>query len=123
VSQLLGALRREVEVARAAEPEPEGFVTLRPVPEGVRITRHDDGSSEVVGREARRAVGLSDLTNPEALDVARQRLARLGVDRALARAGARNGDPVHIGGLSFDYESEDELDVQPFDTAPDGTDR
>ena len=118
VPQLLGALRAEVEATRATEPEPEGFVTLRPVPEGIRITRHDHGSFEVLGREARRAVGLSDLTNPEALDVARQRLAKLGVDTALARAGARHGDTVHIGGLSFDYESEDQLDLQPFDAAP-----
>lgn len=118
VPQLLGALRAEVEATRATEPEPEGFVTLRPVPEGISISRHDDGSFEVLGREARRAVGLSDLTNPEALDVARQRLAKLGVDTALARAGARHGDTVHIGGLSFDYESEDQLDLLPFDAAP-----
>ncbi len=109
----------EVEAARGAEPEPEGFVTLRPVPEGIRIDRRDDGSFEVQGREAARAVALSDLTNPEALEDARQRLAQLGVDRALARAGARNGDVVHIGEFSFDYESDDDrLDVQPFDAAP-----
>ena len=111
-------MRAEVEGARAQDPEPESFVTLRPVPEGVRITRRDDGSFEVLGRQALRAVGLSDLTNPEAMDVARERLARIGVDRALARAGARNGDEVHIGALSFDYESDDTFDVQPFDERP-----
>ena len=116
--ELLGAMRAEVEGARSQDPEPESFVTLRPVPEGVRITRRDDGSFEVLGRQALRAVGLSDLTNPEAMDVARERLARIGVDRALARAGARNGDEVHIGALSFDYESDDTFDVQPFDERP-----
>jgi GTP-binding protein len=117
VPRVLGLLRVEVEGTRDAEPEPEGFVTLRPVPEGVQIGRRDDGSFEVLGREAARAVGLSDLTNVEALDVARERLARLGVDRALARAGARNGDTVHIAGMSFDYESDVRLDVRPFDEA------
>ncbi len=117
IPQLLGELRTAVELARGAEPEPEGFVTLRPATEGVQIGRRDDGSFEVLGREAARAVGLSDLTNVEALDVARERLARLGVDRALARAGARNGDTVHIAGLSFDYESDVRLDVRPFDEA------
>ncbi len=117
IPTLLGLLRTEVEAARAAEPEPDGFVTLRPAAEGVRIGRRDDGSFEVLGREAARAVGLSDLTNPEALDVARERLSRLGVDRALARAGARNGDTVHIAGISFDYESDVRLDVRPFDEA------
>ncbi len=119
VPELLRSCRIEVEAARGAEPEPESYVTLRPVPEGIRIGRRDDASFEVQGREAARAVALSDLTNPEALDVARQRLAQLGVDRALARAGARNGDVVHIGEMSFDYESDDDrLDVQPFDAAP-----
>jgi GTPase len=115
IPQLLGLLRTAVEAARATEPEPEGFVTLRPVAEGIKIGRRDDGSFEVQGREATRAVGLSDLTNPEALDVARERLAKLGVDRALAKAGARNGDIVHIAKFSFDYESDDTLAVQPFD--------
>lgn len=117
IDRLLGQLRTAVESARSAEPEPEGFVTLRPASEGVRIGRRDDGSFEVLGREAARAVGLSDLTNYEALDVARERLAKLGVDRALARAGASNGDTVHIAGMSFDYESDVRLDVQPFDEA------
>ena len=115
IPQLLGLLRTAVETARATEPEPEGFITLRPVAEGIKIGRRDDGSFEVFGREAARAVGLSDLTNAEALDVARERLAKLGVDRALARAGARNGDVVHIAKFSFDYETDVELDVQPFD--------
>ena len=34
-------------------------------------------------------------------------LRGLGVDRALARAGARAGDRVHIGGFEFDYEPDD----------------
>ena len=117
VPQLLGLLRTAVEQARSTEPPPEGFVTLRPVAEGIRIGRRDDGSFEVHGREAQRAVGLSDLTNPEALDVARERLSKLGVDKALARAGARNGDVVHIAKFSFDYESDVALEVQPFDEA------
>ena len=123
VDRLLGELRREVEAARASEPEPETFVTHRPAAEGVRIGRRDDGSYEVLGREAVRAVGLSDLTDPGAMEVVRDRLARIGVDRALARAGARAGDVVHIGALSFDYESNHQVDVQPFDERPDPGER
>ena len=59
---------------------------------------------DVLGRPALRAVALSDLTNLEALDYARRRLRDLGVDRALARAGARSGDTVRIGGFEFEYE-------------------
>jgi len=115
VDGVLGGLRRLVEAARLDDGVPEGFVTLRPVPEGVQVVRHDDASFEVVGRAALRAVGLSSLEDPDALDEARRRLDRLGVDRALARAGARDGDVVHIGAFSFTFESADQLDVQPFD--------
>ena len=118
IRQLIGALRRTVELARTQQAPIEGFVTLRPTVEGITIGRRDDGSFVVEGREALRAVNFNDLTNAEAMDVARERLAKLGVDRALGRAGARNGDVVHIGGLSFDYESDTDMVAQPFDEAP-----
>jgi GTP-binding protein len=60
----------------------------------------------VAGRQAERAVAVSDLTNLDALEHVHRRLKRIGVDRALARAGARDGDAVRIGDLRFTYESE-----------------
>lgn len=107
IPELIGRLRQLVEGVRTDEPLPETYEVHRPVPEGIKVVRHDDGSFEVLGRDARRAVALSDLTNPEALEFAQQRLAALGVDRALGRAGARDGDVVRIGAMSFDYESAD----------------
>jgi GTP-binding protein len=89
--------------ARAAEPEVEGFVVHRPIPQGIRIERDLDGSLVVVGRQAERAVALSDLTNPEALAFVQERLRRLGVDKALARAGAKEGETVHIGAFAFEF--------------------
>jgi GTPase len=106
IPELVGMMVRAVQQARAELPEPEAFVVHRPLAEGYRIDRHDDGSWEVVGRQATRAVGLSDLTNPDALDEAHRRLRALGVDRALARAGAQPGDQVRIGDLVFDYEED-----------------
>jgi GTP-binding protein len=107
IPHLLGALRREVEEARAAVPEPDAYVVHRPVPEGIAVERGPDGVLAVLGRDARRAVALSDLTNADAMAVARERLASLGVDKALARAGARPGDVVRIGDLELTYESDD----------------
>lgn len=60
----------------------------------------------VSGRTAERAVALSDLTNAEALDYARSKLNRLGVDKSLTRAGARAGDTVRISGFEFTYEDD-----------------
>jgi GTP-binding protein len=84
----------------------EAFVIHRPEPEGVRIGRADDGAFTVMGRKAERAVALSDLTNVDALSYAQHRLKQLGVNKALARAGARDGDLVHIGGFTFEYEAD-----------------
>ena len=40
--------------------------------------------------------------------IAAQRLARMGVDEALAAAGARPGDEVRIGDLVLEYEEDAE---------------
>ena len=60
----------------------------------------------MIGREAQRAVALSDLTDFDALAFAQHRLAEIGVNRALARAGAKDGDSVIIGSFEFEYESD-----------------
>jgi GTP-binding protein len=106
LAELIGALVRLVGEARAVEPAGETFTIHRPEPEGFAVVRQDDGSFRVVGRAPERAVALSDMTNLEALDYARGRLQRLGVDRALQRAGVRDGDTVHIGSFAFDYEDD-----------------
>jgi GTP-binding protein len=104
--ELVGRMADEVRAARAAEPVDDGFVVHRPAPEGVSVERLDDRNVRVLGRAAERAVAISDLTNPDALAYVQGRLRRLGVDRALVRAGVAEGDTVHIGGFSFDYEPD-----------------
>ncbi len=103
---LVGQLATLVREARAQVPEPDAYVVHRPVPEGMRVQREDDGSFTVLGREAERAVHLSDLTNVAAQDYVQQRLHSLGVLRALARAGAKEGDTVRVGTMVFDYEPD-----------------
>jgi GTP-binding protein len=106
IRPLLGLMVEAVREARAQLPEPDAFVVHRPVAEGFRIERDDSGAWTVLGRQAERAVALSDLTQVEALDEAHRRLKALGVDKALARAGAHAGDLVHIGKLTFEYEED-----------------
>jgi GTP-binding protein len=106
VAELVGRLGAIVDADRAGAGRPAAApVVHRPVPEGVVVAR-EGGGFVVVGRTVERAVGLSDLTDPDAMALVQRRLKRLGVDRALARAGARPGDDVRIGQLSFTY-SED----------------
>jgi GTPase len=105
INELLGRLAELVAEARAAQPASEAFVVHRPEQEGVRVERGDDGAFVVVGRSAERAVAVTDLTNADALAYVHDRLRRMGVDRALARAGAQEGDLVRIGPMSFEYES------------------
>jgi GTP-binding protein len=104
LARAVGLMADATRHALVVEPEPEAFIVYRPVAEGIKIERSDDGGFRVIGRQAQRAVALSDLTNPEALDHAHSRLRKLGVDQALAKAGAKEGDLVHIGGLTFTYD-------------------
>jgi GTP-binding protein len=104
VREVVGKLADLVREVRASVPEPVAYAVHRPAAESFRVERDESGHLVVVGREAERAVALNDLTNPEAMAVVHDRLKRLGVDRALARAGAKQGDRVRIGGLVFDYE-------------------
>jgi len=107
VRQLLGLMAEAVRAARAELPDPDAFVVHRPVAEGYRIERDDSGAFEILGRQATRAVALSDLTNTEALDEAHRRLKALGIDKALARAGAQPGDLVRIGRMVFTFDEDD----------------
>ena len=75
----------------------------RPAEEGFSILREDDGAYRVSGRNAERVVAMADLTNLEALEYVHDRFRRMGVERALARAGAREGDIVRIGAVELEY--------------------
>jgi GTP-binding protein len=100
---LLGRIGTLVDEARAAEPEPEGFVVLRPEETGFSVTREDDRSWRVHGKVAERVVAMADLTNAEAIAYVHERFRRIGVERALQRAGAREGDTVRIGDVVLEY--------------------
>ena len=106
LESLIGDLSQLVEQARLEQDQPSQYVVHRPVPEGIQVSRLDDGSFEVLGRQALRAVALSDLTDIDALNHAQERLEQLRVPRALARAGAKAGDVVVIGSFQFEYEPD-----------------
>ena len=106
--QLLGKMADAVKFARAEGigERSEQTIIHRPLSESVEIEQVGDGEFVVHGRSALRAVRLSDLTDLEALQHAQNRLDSLGVNTALRRAGATEGDLVHIGDMSFSYEED-----------------
>jgi GTP-binding protein len=115
IGELVGRLAGMVTEARSSLPAAETAIVIhRPMPEGFAVERLEPGEFRVVGRVAERAVALNDLTTDEAADYVQGRLRRIGVDRALARAGAHDGDVVHIGELSFTwYRDQPEFTGEP----------
>ena len=107
MADAVGEARAEDSLARVAGRS-DDVVIHRPVPEGFTVERADDGAYVVVGRAAERTVALSDLDAPGAWDFARRRLQRMGVDRALARAGIKSGDTARIGAFEFEYHDDDD---------------
>ena len=103
-----------VERARASAPEPEAVrVVIRPPAVkdgGFEIVRTGDGAYLIKGEKTSRWVSQTDFTNDEAVGYLADRLARLGVEEALAKAGAVPGDTVLIGdeddAVVFDWDPE-----------------
>jgi GTPase len=110
--ELKFAMAQLVVQARAEQPEPEpARVVIRPAAvsePGFTVTRTPDGAYLIRGEKPERWVRQTDFTNDEAVGYLADRLARLGVEQALADAGAEPGDTVLIGDLDdavvFDWD-------------------
>ena len=103
LDEFLGRLGSLIDEARDLIPPKDGFVVLRPEETGFSITREDDGAWRINGRAAERVVAMADLTNQEAVAYVQERFRRMGVERALQRAGAREGDLVRVASVELDY--------------------
>ena len=69
------------------------------------VRKLSDGIFRIEGVQVERMVVQTDWENEEAVIFLQHRLKRLGVEKALANAGARDGDEVRIVGRAFEYES------------------
>jgi GTP-binding protein len=115
--------------ARAARVEPEPTrVVIRPAavsgPE-FKVVKTPEGAYFIRGEKPRRWVRQTDFSNEEAVGYLADRLARLGVEQALAEAGAQPGDEVLIGdpddAVVFDWDPALETNVGHI-PGPRGTD-
>jgi GTP-binding protein len=105
--QLSFALAEVVAAHRAAQPVEEATrIVLRPTAvDDLGFTVHREGDGYVVrGAKPERWIVQTDFSNDEAVGYLADRLARLGVEKALAAAGATPGCEVTIGAVTFDWE-------------------
>ncbi|MGH2784180.1 MAG: GTPase ObgE [Actinomycetota bacterium] len=105
--ELATALASAVEQERSAKPVDEApvLIRIRPESEAVEVLR-ENGAYRVLSPRAERLIARYDLNNPDAVRYVQERLVSLGVEDALERAGAREGDEVLIGEQAFDFTPE-----------------
>jgi GTP-binding protein len=132
--ELKFAMAELVSVARETAPELEpARVVIRPPAvkdAGFEIVRTRDGAYLIRGEKPFRWVNQTDFANDEAVGYLADRLARLGVEEALAKAGAEAGDTVLIGDFDdavvFDWDPElpagDRADQHRHAAGPRGSD-
>ena len=73
----------------------------------IRVDRLQDGSGWIVrGSDAEALIERFDATNADAVDYLQRHFERMGLSKALRRAGAQDGDDVWIGEAAFEYFDE-----------------
>ena len=78
------------------------------------VVMEEPGAWRVHGTNVERMVVQTDWENEEAIIYLQHRMARMGVDDALVKAGCRNGDEVRILGYAFDFEGiEEDVEDEP----------
>ncbi|MDZ7884856.1 MAG: GTPase ObgE [Mycobacterium sp.] len=107
---LIFALWDMVAAYRAAQPEvtPRRPV-IRPIAideTGFTVTPDGQGSFVVRGARPERWINQTQFDNDEAVGYLGDRLARLGVEDALLKQGAKPGCAVTIGDVTFDWEPQ-----------------
>ena len=99
--QLLQEQLREEQAA----PEPPPRIEVREARrERFRVERSDGGGVVVRGRTPEWLAATLDLDDDEAREELLDRLRRLGLARALSRAGVRPGTTIHVGEVEMVWE-------------------
>jgi GTPase len=112
--ELLATQLEQVSRQGAAQVPPRApYVVLRPGRARFTISR-ESGGWRVVGRNVERWVHETDLDDERALVALQRKLIKEGVERQLAKAGARRGDEIRISDRTFEFLPEaDRPEVGP----------
>jgi GTPase len=122
-------LANVIAAARAAAPPPEPTrLVLRPEPiagPAFEIVPAGENTFVIRGDKPRRWILQTDFSNDEAVGYLADRLAKLGIEEALAKAGAAPGAEVLIGdadnSVVFDWDPD--VPAEGAGLGPRGTDR
>ncbi len=82
------------------------YVYTPPEDEDLKVTKTGPHAYTVQGRHIERMVIVTEMNNEEAVVHLQARLRRAGVEEALHKASALDGDTVSIGWVTFDFEAE-----------------
>ena len=99
---LAAQLERLSRQAASEQPARTPFVVLRPGRPRFTVAR-EDGGWRVSGRNVERWVRETDLDDERQLTRLQRRLIKEGVERQLAKAGARRGDEIRISDRAFEF--------------------
>jgi GTP-binding protein len=106
VDQLVGRLADTLAALPKDLPRPSQTMKvyrMPPTDEGWTIDVESDGY-RVRGKRVERVVAMTDLTNPDAVEMLQGTLKRMGVLQALEAAGVGSGDTVHFGNVELEWE-------------------
>jgi GTP-binding protein len=103
IEELDARIRELVEKANAELPAPEPFVVLRPGRDPFTVKR-DGAGWRVTGQRVERWTSETDIEDERQVEALQRRLIRAGVERRLEQEGARPGDEVTIGGITFEFQ-------------------
>lgn len=105
VPVLMSAVHKALKAAAPEKPPaPAPLKVFRPTPAGARLSVSRAGDEFVVSAPGlERLTGGPNTTRDELLWQLKYRLKRLGLDRALEKAGARPGDKVRLGDMAWEW--------------------
>jgi GTPase len=106
VARLAELLPDAATLARPGEPVGVVVHRLESAGDAFSVERVDDGSFRVHGRRIERLAAQTDFEKEESAARFQRDLARLGVERALLRAGVSGGDNVRFGSVELEWQDE-----------------
>ena len=107
LDELRSVLVDEVARARAELGAPESFVVYRPAVEDRVVVEREGSAFRVRSDRVERMVAQTPIDNPRAVRRLQRKLRAVGVESALKREGAKEGDEVRIGATAFEWIPDD----------------